>query len=326
MRKILFVTQHESSQEACGVSLIGKQYLDLLRESSIFKVICLCPKNLYDVVSEITVSNPLAVIFNFHPAITPGANVSDVQIKFPHIPFIKIDHDMTQELVDNYKAETNYGFHYCIVPDPTLKKTSPSIFQINRMMAEGSPVNPPVKNYPWIGFQGFGFDHKGIHRIAEQVVKEFNRAILRLHIPYSTVGDPQGHLARKQVAMVKSIIGNRNIIVSDTYHMMSSIELVQWLSQNDVNCYFYDDNPMWGIASAPDYAIAARQPIAVTKSQQLRYIWNNVPTSLIEESSLKNIMQTGFSPYENLYNKMSRMNILHEIEHIIEQIIYIHRI
>jgi hypothetical protein len=326
MRKILFVTQPGADEAACGVFLIGRQYLNLLKESEKFKVIKVYPNKIEDIIVEITASNPLAVIINFHPITTPWADVTEVQKKFPNIPFIKFDHDMTQESIDAYTPEKNFGFQYCISPDPTLKKTSPFVFQINRLMGDGSPINPPKKDCPWIGYQGFGFEHKGIHRIAEYAAKEFDRAILRLHIPHSIYGDPYGHLARMQVERARNIVAGTNIIVSESYHLMSSIQLVQWLSQNDVNCYFYNNNSEWGIASAPDYAIAARRPIAVTKSEQLRYVWKNVPSSIIEESSLRSIIENEFSPYEDLYKKMSRINVLHELEYLIEHLIYIHRI
>lgn len=326
MQKILFVTQPGGEEAACGVFLIGRQYLNLLKESEKFKTIKVAPTAIEDIAVEITASKPLAVIINFHPVTTPWANVEELQKRFSNIPFIKFDHDMTQEMIDTYTPESNHGFQYCISPDPTLIKSNPYVFQINRLMGNGSPIEQPVKDCPWIGYQGFGFEHKGIQRIAEYAVKEFNKAIIRLHIPFSTYGDPAGHLARMQVERVRDIVKDTNIIVSESYHLMSSVQLVQWLSQNDLNCYFYDDNSEWGIASAPDYAIAAQKPIAVTKSSQLRYVWKNVPSSVIENSSMTQIINDGFLPYENLYKKMSRENVMHELENLIEHIIYIHRI
>ena len=326
MKKILFITQPGLQQSACGVFLIGKQYYNLLAESGKYKVIKSSPTDLLNLELEITASNPLAVIINFHPATTPWADVTYLSQKFPNIPFIKFDHDMTQQVMDTYTPAEHYGFQYCISPDVTINKTNPHVYQINRLMGEGSPIEQPHKDCPWIGFQGFGFDHKGIHRIAEYAVKEFDRAIIRLHIPSSMIGDPYGMLAQKQLQKVQQIVRDTNIIVSFSNHLMSSIQLVQWLSQNDLNCYFYDNSTEWGIASAPDYAIAARRPLAVSGSQQLRYIWKNVPESLIDNYSLKTIMSNGFLPFENLHKKMSRFNVLTEIEDIIDQIIYVHRI
>jgi hypothetical protein len=326
MQKILFIMQQDSKKGTCGVYLIGKQYYDLLRESGKYDVVLIQPNSILDIRFALTANNPLAVIINYNPTTTPWADVRKLQKELPHIPFIRLDHEMTQLVINEYVPETNNGFFYCISPDTTLDKLNPHIFHINRLMAYGFPIEQPPKDCTWIGFQGFGFDHKGIPKIAKQVVKEFDRAIIRLHIPPSTYGDPMCLLAKKQVEIVNDIVRGTNVIVSATHHIMSSIELIQWLSQNDVNCYLYDDNALWGIASAPDYAIAARRPIAVSRSQQLRYIWKNVPDSLIDNSSLRKIISNGFNPFESLYQKMSRWNVLDELEKTLNQIIYLHRI
>lgn len=325
MNKILFLTESSDTNFACGVFLIGAQYACLLEKSTIYDVQRRHLNSIQKLEEEITASNPLAVICNFHPAITSWADVTKINKKFPHIPFIKLEHDMTQNIASKYLPEENFGFKYCIFPDTTLEGLDSNIYPINRLRADGSPISPPLKTCPWIGYQGFGFEHKGIHKIAEQVAREFENAILRLHIPYSVYGDPEGHLARKQVERAASILRGTNVIISATHHMMSSIELVQWLSQNDVNCYFYDNNSEYGIASAPDYAISSRRPIAVSNSSQLRYIWKNVPSASIESSTLASIISNGFSPFEHLYAKMSAENILSEIELVLDTIIKKHR-
>lgn len=326
MRKILFVSQQGLNESACGVFLIGRQYSQLLRQSEMLKILRVNASSINDVYAEITASNPLAVIINFHPVTTPWASADELKNKFPHIPFIKFDHDMTQKRLDMYTPDENQGFDYCISPDTTLTNTNEHVFQINRMMGIGSPIDPPEKHCPWIGYQGFAFEHKGIQNIVKQVVKEFDEAYIRLHMPYSTYGDQYGYLAHMQAERAQKLVQGTNIKVFATHNLMSSEQLVQWLSQNDVNCYFYDENIDFGIASAPDYAIAARRPLAVRKSNQLRYIWSNVPSSAIEKNSLRNIIANGFAPFEGLYNKMSDKNILSELENIIINIIESHTV
>jgi hypothetical protein len=103
--------------------------------------------------------------------------------------------------------------------------------------------------------------------------------------------------------------------------MMTSEQMVAWLSENDVNCYFYHDTNDFGVASAPDYAIAARRPIAVKQTSQLRYVWQNVPESIIDNSSLKQIIAQGFAPFELLYNKMKVEHVVKEIDHAVSVIL-----
>ena len=96
--------------------------------------------------------------------------------------------------------------------------------------------------------------------------------------------------------------------------------MVKWLSQNTVNCYFYDETSQYGVASAPDYAMAARRPIAVNDTYQLQYIRENVPSANIHmpDNSLKSIINNNFSPFEELYDKMKPQNVVAEIDYAID--------
>ena len=51
--------------------------------------------------------------------------------------------------------------------------------------------------------------HKGIEKIAYQVIKEFDEAIIRLHIPNSFYVDPQGYQARARVNAVRQIVSKK---------------------------------------------------------------------------------------------------------------------
>lgn len=321
---ILFVNQSGSVTKNCGVYLIGMQYSEALQSSINYKYKRISVDSLDELSMHITASNPLAVIVNYHGATTPWADVNEIKLEFPTIPFIKIEHDFRQSIVDEYQPENHQGFDYAICLDKTLRSSNPRVFHINRLMAYGTPNQLNKFDAPVIGYQGFGFEHKGIPLIAEQVVKEFDKAHLRMHIPNSYYGDPFGHLATERLNEVLEIIKGTDIKLHFSTSMMTSEDLVQWLSENDVNCYFYHDMNDYGIASAPDYAIAARKPIAVKQTSQLRYIWENVPDAIIDNSSLKNIIQNGFTPFELLYNKMKKESVTGEFDMAVNEILIRH--
>jgi hypothetical protein len=102
------------------------------------------------------------------------------------------------------------------------------------------------------------------------VQEEFDEAIIRLHIPNSFYGDPNGWAAMQRVEEVKSIIRKPNIKIQHSHNLLSTNEVIDFLNENTINCYFYDYLNGAGLASSPDYALATNRPIAVTKSHQLR--------------------------------------------------------
>jgi hypothetical protein len=321
---ILFVNQSKNVTQHCGVYLIGMQYSDALQTSKIHTYLRIPVNSIDQLHATITAVNPTAVIVNYHSSTMTWADVSHIKQEFASIPFIKIEHDFRQKSVDEYTPETNQGYDYAICFDQTLHHNNPRVFHINRLMAHGTFNQTITYDAPAIGYQGFGFDHKGIPLIAEQVVKEFNKAHLRFHIPNSYYGDPHGYLAQKQINEVLDIIKETEITLHFSNELMSSDKLVTWLSNNDVNCYFYHDMNDYGIASAPDYAIAAKKPIAVKQTSQLKYIWQNVPSSIIDNSSLKEIIKNGFTPFELLYNKMQRESVIGEFDMAVSEIIARH--
>jgi hypothetical protein len=165
-------------------------------------------------------------------------------------------------------------------------------------------------------FQGFGFHHKGIYRIAHKIQEEFDEAIFRLHIPKSYYGDPDGHQARQRVAEVQQIITKPGIKIEASYDFLSDEEIIKWLNDNTINCYFYDYLENSGIASSPDYAIAARKPIAINNSRMFINLHNLTPSIEIEKNSLKQIIDNGITPLLPIYEKYKSQNVVKDYENI----------
>ena len=76
-----------------------------------------------------------------------------------------------------------------------------------------------------------------------------------------------------------------------------------------------------GLASSPDYALAAKRPIAVTKSHQLRNFLSISPSICIEDNSLKDIISFGIEPLKDLYQLYSEENVIKDYELTIEKIL-----
>ena len=135
-------------------------------------------------------------------------------------------------------------------------------------------------------------------------------------MPYSYFCDRNGHEAKKRVNEVRSIITKPGIKIEVSHEFLSDEDIIKWLNENTINCYFYDYLPNSGIASSPDYAIAARRPIAVNNSRMLINLHNLSPSIEIEKSSLKEIINNGITPLLPIYEKYKQENVVRRYEDI----------
>jgi hypothetical protein len=333
MTNILFVTQKigkDANDKAhCGVGIRGLLTSNILKRSTKYHFIQ-CFTDGPDVVEEyITQYSPKVILYNFHGNTTPWIYEGKIQQKYPHIIQVLIVYDLSQQQVDEIPSDGYAGVRYLICDDDTLRGNGQVFIVPRSLPCDGLYINKKDtatttastastavggKHIPKIGYQGFGMEHKGIRDLARVVQEEFDEAIVRLHIPYSYYGDPNGDLARQRAIEVLEVLHKPNIKLEISHNFMSDEEIVSWLHENDINCYFYWPQYGCGVASSPDYAISAGKPIAITHSDQLRNMWNLNPPILIENTPLKTIMSYGTKPLEPLYVRNSNTNMIREYE------------
>jgi len=320
MEKVLFVTQTLGHKSCCGIGLIGKLLSESLVKSKKYNFEILFTDCLNQLDLTIAKINPRVVIYNYHAIASTLAQDNNIRQKYPNIIYIMLHHDMHQQLIDNYSPAANFGIKYLITADTTLKGNE-HVFLVNRLIPPHKPKPYVDLGIPIIGFQGFGPPHKGIYRIAQHVQHEFDKAIIRLHIPFSFFGDSHGTEARARVSEVRNIITKPGIKVEATHDLRSTEDIIDFLGQNTINCYFYNLLPGAGLASSPDYALAARRPIAVTKSHQLRNFIGLSPSICIEDNSLKDIISFGTKPLENLHKLYTEESVISDYEKIIDKLL-----
>lgn len=295
---------------ACGIGLIGQSRAESLIKSEKYDFRILYTDQDSDLEHYIVNFNPVAVIYNFHSQTTRWVQDQSLRLKYEdRIAFIMLHHDMHQKLVDEFNPRDYYGFKYLITDDDTLKGNQ-YVFPVVRLMPPGKLEKYANPKIPIISFQGFGPRHKGIHKIAKQVQEEFDEAILRLHIPYSFYGDPEGSNAKARAHEVIDIIKKPGIRIEFSHNLKKSEEVLKFLSESTINCYFYDYLDGAGLASATDYAIAAMRPIAITKSHQFRHLMNLEPSICIEDHSLTEIISFGLEPLNILHKKYSEVSFI----------------
>ncbi len=113
------------------------------------------------------------------------------------------------------------------------------------------------------------------------------------------------------------------MVTSSNY--LSNEELLTWLSGNAVNCFFYNDQRGPGISSVIDLALTARRPLAITPSTMFRHVVGTIPSIVVGQSSLRNIIQQGLAPLERYYTEWSEANFAARFDDASSRCVACHR-
>ena len=165
--------------------------------------------------------------------------------------------------------ENDFSF-YCVL-DPTLRSDKNNVYSFPRPLEKIRYQLPEVKNdIPIIGSFGFATKGKGFQHVVEAVNKEFDKAIVKINIPYGDFVKNSKEYASflGNICKQKAKPGIEVIVTND---FMDKDELIKWCSSNTLNCFLYDRN-MPGLAATTDQAIASERPLAVSDNDTFRHI------------------------------------------------------
>lgn len=323
--KILFVTQtNEGKFKNCGIGLIGDLIGSALKTHPKYNFMILHASNWHQIIEAYNSFLPQAIIYNYAPGTTPWMDEIYPRNIIP-VPQLRMMHDMHQKLADEYVPENHANWQYIIADDPSVKGND-HVFVTNRLMPDFATVEYEDLGVPIIGFQGFGPPHKGLSKLANQIQQEFDEAIFRVHMPYGFFEDyysgVEGYNALARAQEIRDIITNPKIKLEFSHELKSTNDIVNWLAKNTINCYFYDYLDLAGLASSPDYALASKRPIALTKSYQFRNYWGIEPSIFIEDKTIKQIIEQGTSPLEYYYKAYSKESVLNDYDVILKKVLY----
>ena len=310
--KILFVN-HKKTQ--CGVYEFGRNIASALEKSSEYKFFyCECdsPNDVQTIVEK---ENPALVIYNYHPS-TQWFVTADLTRKI-RCPQIGLIHEVTQQIAD--RAD-NKLFNFHIAHDPTLLLKNPLVFKAGRLIPRyENKFSPPET--PVIGSFGFA-GKKGQKKIVEMVEREFDRAVVRLNIPFSTFGDRDGAMAKAIADDCRAALTNENIKLEITHDFLDESELLDFLAQNTINLFLYEPmNEPRGISGAADTALAVKRPVGITRQQMFRHIVGATPSICVEENSIKKIIENGIAPLVPFYDEWSEDTIRWDYERIVGDVL-----
>ena len=163
-------------------------------------------------------------------------------------------------------------FDFYMVLDPTFIEKKPTYYTFSRPLDEYERnVCYTATKIPIIGSFGFGTEGKCFDKVVEAVNKEFDRALVRIHIPYGDFVRNAREEAHRMAKKCKAI-AKQGIEVVTTHHYMNKENLVNWCAENTLNCFLYERPGLPGLAATTDQAVLSGRPLAVSKDSTFRHI------------------------------------------------------
>lgn len=310
--RVLFVN---SSEPNCGVFQFGINLWRILSASERLAPVYIAPRSDAELIAAIETHSIDTVLINYYPCVFPWLTLDTLNAVRAR----------GAKLVSIYHEVRITGFDAFIYPDPTFEG---NYRQLNQWFPMGRPLprarDPKKLDYgrafPVISTSGFGFAWKGHERLTRMVVEQFERATLRLHLPFAKFGDANGAQARATAQRCREIVAGTDIKLEVDHDFMEPEQFVDWLSESDLNAYLYDEaDTSRGIASTTDHALAARRPIAVTRTRMFRHL-HHVEGIFVEENTLPEIMARGTEPLQPIYEAFSEKRVLAHVENVLSAV------
>src|SRR5579862_5128650 len=310
---ILFVSH---PQEQCGVHQFGLSVARALEGSRKYRFQYLECAGGDDLLAGVKRSEPAAIIYNYYNCTLPWLDPELTRRRL-RMPQAGIFHEVTQALADQAGNEL-FDFH--IAADPTLLLINPRVFKTGRLLPEyaGKAVTPEITT---IGTFGFGTPGKGFDKIVLQTQREYDRAIIRMHLPIATFGDAEGSGVNAVVQRCRELITKPGLELQVSHQFLARHELLDFLAGNTLNAFLYDDIGSRGISSVIDHALAVRRPIAVSRSSMFRHVLGARPSICVEDSSFHQIIANGTEPLRPYWEEWTEANLVWDYERIISNIL-----
>ena len=165
---------------------------------------------------------------------------------------------------------------YCAL-DPTMKVSDKRVYAFPRPLEIPHKLTPYIEQrIPVIGSFGFATPGKGFELVVDAVNKEFDEAIVKINLPSGTYADEAfWHLHKQNYADYLTALcketAKKTVQVIVTRDYMSKEELIEWCSQNTLNCFLYNRNQP-GLSATTDQAISSGRPLAISNNSTFRHI------------------------------------------------------
>jgi hypothetical protein len=163
-----------------------------------------------------------------------------------------------------------------------------------------------------IGSFGFPFLNKRLPELVSLINKEFNNAVINLHIPNPYFGDTPGNVLEEIIETIRARNYKPGIELNINTDFVDDATLLDFLAGNDINVFYYTTYPQTGLSSATDYALSVKRPIGITNHMAFRHIVSN--EILLDKNTITSIHSRGTAPLQKFYDRWSTSNFTLEME------------
>lgn len=294
----------QGSEKNCGIYYYAQTVVDILKKSENYDFY------LFECDSEEEFHNRCkadVVIINYHPTTLSWFN-----------PAVSSRIKQMQFFIDDQADRKDRMYH--LLPKVkeviTMDVTKPQELHFHPGVRPVQFYDDIVYNTPKlpirIGTSGIGRMAKNLDKMVALINSQFTEQVeFRIHL---SVGKYAGFNDAQTVQLIdycKRMLAP-NIKCIFTNEKFSDRELVQWMNQNDVNIFIYDNADCDNVGSSIDKALAARKPFGVNSSNLLRHVFKDETN--LEKTSIKQIIANGIAPLEEYYNKWNSKKLIDQYE------------
>jgi len=307
MKTVLFINSIEPN---CGIYQFGARVYDTIKDSPDINYIYKEPKSLGEYMNLLRSIKPDFVLLNWYHTVMNWLEPEyDIPSKIPHY-FIFHERPIRKHY-DKMIFFGDYGIKNGYIDN------------INSVIPEKSIILPrplfdytnvfPKNDVPNIGFFGLMISwSKGFDTVVTRVNQEFDEAIINMHMVWSPFCDPTRELLNGMVEKCIALNKKPGIKLHITHDLMSNRDLLDFLGKNDLNLCIYNQLGQYGLSSSVDYCLSVQRPLGIDTSDPFRHMIKDEIN--IDKHSLKEIINLGTTPLEDLYEKWSPSNLKKEMD------------
>lgn len=256
-------------------------------------------------------------IFNYHHVTMSWLNTKRVSL----LPGLKAT------LV--LETLTNNPFVFCpaddfdayLALDPTMNVADKRVYAFPRPLEVSDSVTPyRDSSIPVIGTFGFATIGKGFELVVDAVNKEFEKAIVKINIPASTYSEDRHWTLHKKhyadyLSELCKKVAKKGVEVVITNEFMTKDQLIEWCSQNTLNCFLYNRNQA-GLSATTDQAISSGRPLAISTNETFRHIHRYIKPYPFQ--SLKDAIASSEPQVKQMQTDWHPQNFATKFEEVLE--------
>lgn len=302
METVLFIN-HDSPQ--CGIYQFGKNIYTTLsaNNSNLYFYRYGECKDVTTFLNLINIYKPKIVILNC--VLEKHSSLYKLSMLNVPIIFIDILHESSHYL----HYTNNLIFKHHIIANPNIENLNLGTFfyPLPRLLPTVKLELYKENELPTIGCCGFGLLDRGWVNVINIVMRDYNEAVIKFHMPFNDIVDPNGmNHAISTVELCKKITLKPGIKLEVDHSFLSIEDTVRFLSQNTINLFLYDEPKRKGISSSIDFALASKRPFGINSSPMYEHLRDIEPKINVEKNTLQDISKLDISIYEKYRNIWSR--------------------